>query len=926
MRRKTTASFLSIILGMILSLSTISSGIGVAKADSVIATIPLSPPHTDFAFPFRVAFDSANGDVYVTDFASRTVSVIDGSTNKVIANITVGDRPLGVAFDSANGDVYVANSGSGSDTVSVIDGSTNQVIGTIPIGGPQAGPSEVAFDSANGNLYVTSGNAVSVIDGSTNTVIGSPIPLGSAPSGIAFDSANGNLYVTNGTVSVIDGSTNKVIGNIVVDTVGGPLGVAFDSANGNVYVANSGTGTSSETVSVIDGSTNKVIGTIPVNGPQEVAFDSANGDIYVTASTNTDHIVYKIDGSINKVVGTILVGDCPEGLAFDSANNDLYVANTCANTVSVIATEPSHSTTLTLNTIANVPSGTKITVTGKLTDNAGAGVAGKSITFTGNGAGNLISVITNPDGTFSATGISPNTVATGWTVQAHFAGDSVYAPADSGVQSYNTVRTTPIPPDTTITQAADGNGVTIANVSTTFSSSIRFTFTATAGTNPVASFECNLDNRAFSPCSSPNTLTNLAVGKHTFQVRAVDTSGNKDPTPASFSWTISAVTPPSNTTITSAVDGNGATISNAGTTLSTSIKIAFSATPGTNPISGFQCSLDNSAFSRCSSPATFTNLAVGPHKFTVVAVDTAGNKDPNPATFGWTVRTLTAAQAIQQLIQLKHNMHLDPATDRTLDIRLNIALQFAQNNIKSGTCIQLTVFIKQVQGSDGHVTSTQATQLIQGAQNIEAALGCTITSSGIVASPSAQSSFNSTQSQHQPQTSASSPLLLQPKSPYTSQIPQLQPSQAQHAAPIANAGISQTVNENTKVTLDGRTSYTPNGGTIVAYQWTQLPSGAPVILTGTNTATPLFTAPVVPTDTVLAFSLKALNNHGTVSTNPAIVYIMVKHNPNIGATPGGNTPGTTIIQSQHRPLVPNNLLPTPSQPNPRPPQIGSFQP
>jgi hypothetical protein len=40
-------------------------------------------------------------------------------------------------------------------------------------------------------------------------------------------------------------------------------------------------------------------------------------------------------------------------------------------------------------------------------------------------------------------------------------------------------------------------------------------------------------------CSSPTTLNNLGAGKqHDFQVRAVDTSGNRDPTPASFSWTI----------------------------------------------------------------------------------------------------------------------------------------------------------------------------------------------------------------------------------------------------------------------------------------------------------------------------------------------------------------------------------------------------
>jgi hypothetical protein len=77
------------------------------------------------------------------------------------------------------------------------------------------------------------------------------------------------------------------------------------------------------------------------------------------------------------------------------------------------------------------------------------------------------------------------------------------------------------------------------------------------------------------------------------------------------------------------------------------------------------------------------------------------------------------------LIQLKHSMHLDPATDRTLDAQLNAALQFAQDNIKSGTCLELVGIIKQVQGAlrVGHLTSAQANQLIQAAQAIQKTLG-----------------------------------------------------------------------------------------------------------------------------------------------------------------------------------------------------------
>jgi hypothetical protein len=99
-------------------------------------------------------------------------------------------------------------------------------------------------------------------------------------------------------------------------------------------------------------------------------------------------------------------------------------------------------TVLTLNTITTVPWGNDVTVTGKLADASNSqGVEGKTITFDGTGADNLPdNVVTNADGTFSAIGASPNTVAAGWKVQAHFAGDSDYAASNSATSTYNTVK------------------------------------------------------------------------------------------------------------------------------------------------------------------------------------------------------------------------------------------------------------------------------------------------------------------------------------------------------------------------------------------------------------------------------------------------------------------------------------------------------
>jgi len=70
-----------------------------------------------------IAYDSSNGYIYVANFFSSTVSVINGATNTVIATIPVGSMPAGVAYDPSNGYIYVTNYGSG--TVSIISTSVS---------------------------------------------------------------------------------------------------------------------------------------------------------------------------------------------------------------------------------------------------------------------------------------------------------------------------------------------------------------------------------------------------------------------------------------------------------------------------------------------------------------------------------------------------------------------------------------------------------------------------------------------------------------------------------------------------------------------------------------------------------------------------------------------------------------------------------
>jgi choice-of-anchor C domain-containing protein len=55
-----------------------------------------------------------------------------------------------------------------------------------------------------------------------------------------------------------------------------------------------------------------------------------------------------------------------------------------------------------------------------------------------------------------------------------------------------------------------------------------------------STFVCKLDSQPFTSCSSPQVYSRQDFGAHTFKVKAIDVSGNKDVTPATHKWRIVA--------------------------------------------------------------------------------------------------------------------------------------------------------------------------------------------------------------------------------------------------------------------------------------------------------------------------------------------------------------------------------------------------
>jgi YVTN family beta-propeller protein len=82
--------------------------------------------------------DPAGNRVYVANFRSNAVSVIDTASNGVVATIPVGVGPYTVAVDPAGSHAYVTNHDpdpvQGDYRVSVIDAASNREVATVPVG------------------------------------------------------------------------------------------------------------------------------------------------------------------------------------------------------------------------------------------------------------------------------------------------------------------------------------------------------------------------------------------------------------------------------------------------------------------------------------------------------------------------------------------------------------------------------------------------------------------------------------------------------------------------------------------------------------------------------------------------------------------------------------------------------------------------
>jgi DNA-binding beta-propeller fold protein YncE len=190
----------------------------------------------NFQYPNGAAYDSHTGNLYIADSGNCVVRKL--STAGVVTTIAGNagacsfadgtgtaahfQYPNGIAYDPANGNLYVTDSfncvvrqvtTTGVVTTVAGKAGTCSFADGTATGARLSGPKGIAYDPASGNLYVTdtdncairqitTAGVVSTISGGGPTRCFFADGLGAAanfqfPEGVAYDSSTGNLYVTD---------------------------------------------------------------------------------------------------------------------------------------------------------------------------------------------------------------------------------------------------------------------------------------------------------------------------------------------------------------------------------------------------------------------------------------------------------------------------------------------------------------------------------------------------------------------------------------------------------------------------------------------------------------------------------------------------------------------------------------------------------
>lgn len=168
-----------------------------AKSRQVVTRIPVETT------PYQTVLTPDGKRLFVSNWSSESVSVIDTGTNKVISTLHVGMNPNDMKL-SSDGRLFVAC--SNDNTVYVIDAHKLQVIERLsttltPLAPEGSTPDALAIDNTRKLLYIANADnnsiAVAHIENPAHSTIIGFIPTGWYPSALLLTDQDRTLYIGN---------------------------------------------------------------------------------------------------------------------------------------------------------------------------------------------------------------------------------------------------------------------------------------------------------------------------------------------------------------------------------------------------------------------------------------------------------------------------------------------------------------------------------------------------------------------------------------------------------------------------------------------------------------------------------------------------------------------------------------------------------
>lgn len=587
---------------LLIPLSALAGG-STASPQPIQALAPVEILASGFGDLRGIAVDD-QGSVYVADREAGSVTRIDPNQARGLVASSL-ERPIGLAFD-LQGRLLIAEERAGRVVRVEANGSRSTVLsgvkqprwlavredGTLYVSARRltrdadpepddesAEPETILALSPTGQLSVFAdgfkklqGLALNQdtlfaatqglrqdtrVDGvifripiRANGTAGPPVPHGPSdqfkkPIGLAHDRL-GALYLTTRELTLAEDRSKRAIAKLhpngrvteFGENFDRPQGLAFD-ARGNFFLAD---GSSGQVVKFLAPSSPVL--TVPTATRQSpvtatgTTEPGARIDVFVNDATTPVTVTASGAGAFSAVVS--LTPNAPNALeAFTTTYGGDGLTSTPAEATVM------HDGVAPALAFQAPPAGATVRLTVGVQAQASDGssqVASLALTADGQLLGAALSPVP-PAPTVSAAGtLNTTTLADG----THTLGATATDRAGNSATLSRTIIVDNTPPDTQITDGPSGQ---------TAETTVIFTFTGTDNLTPAQNLEFSwrLDGGAFTAFSSATTaaVTSLALGPHTFEVKARDRAGNEDPTPAGRNFTVGGL----RVTITEPADG-----------------------------------------------------------------------------------------------------------------------------------------------------------------------------------------------------------------------------------------------------------------------------------------------------------------------------------------------------------------------------------